>query len=76
MCPINEENAVIISSFITLTSRVSKTSPVASCVLVVTPNFTPATYSLPESIIKSDALVAMPTHTGKTPDASGSNVPV
>ena len=53
-----------------------RTSPLMSSVSVVTPSWQTATYSLSRSAISSQSFVALPRHTGRTPVAPGSSVPV
>ncbi len=57
------------------TGRVSSTAPVRSCVSVVTPRRTVATYSLSRSTRYGVSLVASPIRMGSTPVAAGSSVP-
>ena len=53
-----------------------KISPEVSWVSVSTPRSMTASYTLSLSVKISQTFVALPIHTGSTPSASGSNVPV
>ena len=58
------------------TGNSSMISPVISSVSVATPKRITTRYSLILSVSMSQRRVAVPRHTGKTPSASGSKVPV
>ena len=70
--PMKERIASLNSSIVMLTSFSSMTCPLISWVSVVMPSFISATYSFG----MSHSFVADPMHTGSTPVASGSRVPV
>ncbi len=62
---------------ITSSADISRsTLPVISCVSVATPSRIFAIYSLSLSAMRSASFVALPKHTGSTPSACGSSVPV
>ena len=75
MSPVNPSSTAQSCSRVTSAGRSSTISPVISWVLVVTPSFNPAIYSLSESAANSTARVARPRNTGNTPVAMGSSVP-
>src|SRR5256712_9559721 len=58
------------------TARVSTVRPARSCVAVVTPKRTTASYSFSPSLTKLAIFVASPMQIGSTPVAVGSSVPV
>src|SRR5438105_9849367 len=58
------------------TGRVSRTRPAPSCVSVIWPKRTVASYSFSPSAMNPATLVASPTQMGNTPVAVGSRVPV
>lgn len=60
----------------TVTADSLRMVPLRSCVSVVIPSLRTASYSLLLSVIRSQSFVALPKHTGRTPTASGSSVPV
>jgi hypothetical protein len=64
------------ASSTTAALRSASTAPSASPVSVVTPRHSVATYSLSESSRNCDHFVASPKHSGNTPVASGSRLPV
>ena len=74
--PVKEKTASFTCSSVTSTRCSSKTVPVVSCVSVTFPSSITATYSLFLSVKRSQTFVALPRHTGSTPSASGSSVPV
>ena len=77
MSPTNfSTHSLIFCSLIPVTSYSFKIVPVMSCVSVSTPSLHTALYDLSLSVRSSHTFVAFPRHTGSTPVAAGSSVPV
>ena len=74
--PVKRSSTAAMSASLTATGRSCSTSPSASPVVVVTPRRNVASYALSASRCIWLNLVAAPKHSGSTPVASGSRVPV